>query len=363
MQASTHKKIIMAGCGCAVLLGLVTAAGFVIAILQDPDLLRREFTVQQDTYFPPSRARAALDSLHAMDLEPLRRAPANDAYTLRPRQSGDGAVIAVEVWSDSLERGFILFGDTFPDGNVRRQRWIAAADWSAVDSLEQAALRSWDAGLTIALRTDRVLVPTQVLSATRAVLARARLADVRGDAAEADTLVRVAITIARHLQRDYRLYHVMIGARVEWEALHVLANIEEQGGRRPVSARTRAALARADTLVTATQLVYRSLITAGSLAEQSPALIAFVTNAKLPLAVRHQALLAVGEGWAFSQREQAASVEARRAALATLEDRALPEPLSTALREARRDVALPFFQRVEVAARQRVRWTSWALAR
>ncbi|HEV8266032.1 MAG TPA: hypothetical protein VGQ06_13865 [Gemmatimonadales bacterium] len=368
MQASTHKKIVLAGCGCAALLGVVTAVGVVIAVLEDPDLLRTDLATEQ--HFRPEYARAALDSLRAPDLQPIGGAPAVDRYTLRPRIQGNGALTAALVWTDSaFARGSVVpFGDTFPDGDWRRRRWVASGDWDVVDSLRAAALRPWDLAATLPSGdsasdvTAELWSAMRVLTATRAVLARARLADVRGDAAEADTLVRAVITIGRHLQRDYRLYHFVLGARMEREALHALRAIEEQGGRRRATAPTQAALARANQLVAAAERAYRLLTVAGALGDNCPVLEGLARDRGLPLAVRHQAVLAIGYGWAFASVEQAKLDARRSTALADLARAALPGELARAVRGARRVAEFSVFKRFDVAARQQVLWRAWGWA-
>ncbi len=362
MQASTHKKIVLAGCGCGGLLAAAVVVAAVVAVLADPDTFRAEFTAEQGV-FAPARARAALDSLRPADIVVVARLPAGDPFTLPSRRAGDGAATAVAVWTDlTFAHGFILFGDTFPDGDRRRRRWIEAAQWDVVDSLRAAAFRSWR--LADALRAAHPgpggaepLTPPRVLSATRAVLARARTAAGRGDAAEADTLARAALTIGRRLQRDYRLRHVVLGARIEREAFRVLVGIH--AGRRAV---TGGGVARADTALAAAERVYRSLVIAGALADHCPELVALARDTTLPLSVRREAVLAIGYGWVFAPAEQR-KIDARRGkALADLGAGNLPPELREAVAAGRRVYGLSLFQRLEAAAAVRSAWSAWRWA-
>ncbi|HEY3280582.1 MAG TPA: hypothetical protein VGJ83_08715 [Gemmatimonadales bacterium] len=361
MPRSTHKKILLAAWVCAGLLGALMAVGVATVLVQDPDFFRNEFATEPGAY-TADRARTALDSLRRLDFGVIARLPAVDRYTLPARRSGDGAATAALVWTDlAFAHEFIVFGDTFPDDDRRRRRWMEAAQWDVVDSLRAAALRSWR--LEGAFRAPdsiggdgEALTPPRVLSATRAVLARARTAAARGDAAEADTLARAAITIGRRLQRDHRLHRVLLGARIEREAFGVLAAID-------TGPRTAAALARADTAAAVVALAYRSLVVAGALADHCPELSALARDPDVPLAVRHAAVLAIGYGWVFSFAEQQ-KIDARRGK--ALADLSGPPPLPAELREAvdagRRVHNLSLFRRLEAAAYVRAAWSAWRWA-
>lgn len=355
----------MAGCGCAGLLGAISVIGIVIAVLEDPDVLKNEF--RSDDYFLPERAVASIDSLRALDLRPLRRRPPDDGLTLHGRGSGNGAATAIRLWIDTgFYRPLVPFGDTLPDGDRRKMRWTNSETWNVVDSLRAAALRPWDlrAALGRGQPTDSgygVFAP-RVFTTTRAMLARARVDGVRGKSGEADTLTRAVITIGRYLQGDSRLYHVLLGARVEREALYVLRAIEEQGGLGHPSPRTLAALSRADDVVTAAEGAYRFLTAAGALPHNCPALADLVRDPALPLAVRQAAVHAIGFGWAFSSLEQASIDDRRGKALAGLADAELPPELHTAVRVARSVVDLPLFKRFVVGAQQQFIWRAWRTA-
>src|SRR5207247_1577192 len=76
-----------------------------------------------------------------------------------------------------------------------------------------------------------VLDPIPVLSAGRALLARGRWDVEHGRPADADSVVRAAITVGRHLQDDLALPHVVLGARIEREAVQMLAAVYHNAGR------------------------------------------------------------------------------------------------------------------------------------
>jgi hypothetical protein len=335
--------------------------GVAAVLIEDPDFFRSELATTPGAY-SPDRARAALDSIRGLDFAVIAHLPTVDRYTLPAQRAGDGAATASLVWTDlAFAHEFIVFGDTFPVDDRRRRRWIEAAQWDVVDSLRAAALRSWP--LERALRAadstaeeGEPLTPPRVLSATRAVLARARTAAALGDSAEADTLARAAITIGRRLQRDHRLHRVLLGARIEREAFGVLAGIAP-------AARTAAALARADTAAAAVALAYRSLVVAGALADHCPELFALAHDPEVPLAVRHAAVLAIGYGWVFAPAEQQ-KIDARRGkALADLGSASLPLELREAVEASRRAHGLSIFRRIETAAYVRAAWSAWRWAR
>jgi len=351
----------MAGCGCGALLGAAFVAAMIFAVLEDPDFFRREFATE--TAFTPERAKAARDSLSSLDMGAVARAPARDGYTLPPRGRANGAATAVLVWTDSaFVHGIIAFGDTFPDGDRARRRWVAAAAWDVVDSLRAAALNRWDLDAALPGEEDRALWPTGVLPTTRAVLARARLAEVRGEAAEADTLVRAVVTVGRHLQRDYRLSHVLLGARIEWEAFHVLAGVEAQGGRRVATPATVAALARAEVAARAAERAYRLITVAGALADNCPDLLGVARDRAVPLPLRHAAVWAIGYGWALAPGEQT-SVDSRRGhALADLAEGDVPPQLRRAVALGRQAVELSLFRRFDLMTRVQAARAAWRLA-
>ena len=343
MQTSGHKRVVLAGCGCGGLLLIATTIAVVFSLRE----VRRggpggraEFT--RDIWYTPSHARAALDSLAELDFAVVRR-PATDALRIRPGARGNGAELAVALWQDSIyHRINIPLGDTIPEGSPRRANWLAAATWTAVDTLLDAATLPWrltGGALPGPDSTGRlmraVLDPGPVLWTTRAMLARAH-EDSKKSPARADTIIRATVTIGRHLQEDALLPHVLLGLRLERDGLDML--IRRQAG----AGRDTEALEDAEAVLRQGARLIRH---AGSLAELAPELARLAKSPDLPLALRSEAVLAIGYGWALTPAEGAVISPLRRTALESLSPRDT-SGLGLVVRAARAAVRTGFARRL-----------------
>ena len=274
-----------------------------------------------DMWFTPSHARAALDSLADLDFKRADR-PAGP-YVLRPRGTVNGAIAAVALWRDSLyARVSLAYGDTLRATSPRRANWLASADWTAVDTLIAAAPQPWrltgDA-LGGPDSTGRLLsallAPGPILTTTRAMLARARRS-AEQTPRRADSIVVAAITIGRRLQEDVLLPHVLIGHRVEGEALDMLIELQLEADR-DTETLEEYQDDREDGESVLRQ-AFRLIRHAGSLAELAPGLARLAGDPKLPLAIRSELVLAIGYGWALTPAESGVISPLRRDALESL---------------------------------------------
>lgn len=349
MKASAHKYIVMTGLGCAVVGILLVVLGVVLAVRRSPLGSDKSFLsrITQEMY-SPAHARAAFDSLEALDVASL--APPSTRHTLPARGTGNGAAAAVRVWRDSAYAHRVIWlGDTLPDTSSRRAEWLASAEWPAVDSLVAAARRPWvvTGGVVAGPDTsgrlrDMLLDPGPILWTTRAMLARARtLADQAP--ARADTLVYAVITIARRLEEDAVLGHALIGYRVERDALTVLRTFRKARDKWDVGGLDEGVrVAQAEYMLRrAAQLIRR----AGPLAELAPALAGRVLDSRLPLPIRGEAALAVGYGWAYDPAEGQVISGARRETLDDLAGRDLPQGLAAVVRGGRAAARAGFTRR------------------
>ena len=364
MKSSTHKRIVLAGFGCAgVLAVLVVAALLSVPRFDSEDLAK-------PSRYSAGHAAAALDSLRTETLPALDGLRHDDRYVLRPRprprppplpRSGrDGAVAAVRVWRDpeiALER--VPYGDTAPLGSAERRQWMATAQWAQADSLLEAATRPWGRVSAVLAALDSsddpflpVLDPLPVLSAARALLARARWDVEHGRPADADTAVRAAITVGRHLQDDLALPHVVLGARIEREAVHMLAAVYHNAGRFAQRDRADAYLARVDSNLAALRHGLSQIRAAGALADNAAALVGWARHDALPLAVRRELILAVAFGWAYSDPEtRGGPGDGRKEALAQLAGAGLPTELAGIVRRGTAAFGYNLLRRLTVAWR------------
>lgn len=350
MKASAHKYIVMTGLGCAVVGILLVVLGVVLAVRRSPlgsdkSLFSR---ITQEMY-SPAHARAAFDSLEALDFASL--APPSRRHTLPARGTGNGAAAAMRVWRDSAyAHRVIWFGDTLPDTSSRRAEWLASAEWPAVDSLLAAARRPWQltggaaAGPDTSGRLrDMLLDPGPMLWTTRAMLARAHALAERAPA-RADTLVFAVITIARRLEEDALLGHALLGYRIERDALSMLwtmwQNAERDEWEDVLDDQGRVEEAE-DLLRRAAQLIRR----AGPLPEQAPALASRVLDPRLPLPIRGEIALAIGYGWAYDPAEGQVISGVRRETLDDLAGHDLPHGLAGVVRGGRAAARAGFTRR------------------
>lgn len=347
MKASAHKYIVMTGLGCAVVGVLLVVLGVVLAVRRSPPGSDKSFfsRITQEMY-SPAHARAAFDSLEALDFASL--APPSSRHTLPARGTGNGAAAAVRIWRDSAyAHRVIWFGDTLPDTSSRRTEWLASAEWPAVDSLVAAARRPWlltggaVAGPDTAGRLrDMLLDPGPILWTTRAMLARAHTLAERAPA-RADTLVFAVITIARRLEEDALLGYALLGYRIERDAL---ASIVTSGD----GSEWDAGLDEVDRAVQAEYMLRRAaqlIRRAGPLPEQSPALASRVLDPRLPLPIRGEIALAIGYGWSYDPAEGQRLSDVRRQAIDDLASRDLPKGLAAVVQGGRAAVRAGFTRR------------------
>ncbi len=360
VKSSTHKRIVLGGFGCAGALAI-----FVVAALLSVPHFDSENLAKPSRY-SAGHAAAALDSLRTETLPALDGLRHDDRYLLHPRARPlprgrrDGAVAAVGVWRDpeiALER--VPYGDTAPLGSAERRQWMATAQWAQADSLLEAATRPWgrvSAVLAVLDSSDDpflpVLDPIPVLSAARALLARARWDVEHGRPADADTAVRAAITVGRHLQDDLALPHVVLGARIEREAVHMLTAVYHNAGRFAQRDRADAYLMRVDSNLAALRHGLSQIRAAGALADNAVALVGWARHDALPLAVRRELILAVAFGWAYSDPEtRGGPADGRKEALAQLAGAGLPAELEGIVRHGTAAFGYNLLRRLVVAWR------------
>jgi hypothetical protein len=307
VHPSTHKRIVIAGLGCG---GLLVALAVVALILVRD--LGLESAPGPESY-TSRQAAIALDSLRHLEL-PLPPADAPDrSLLLAATLPGDGAALALAAWRDSLPSGALFaFADTLKPGSLARRAWLQTADAAVVDSLVLAARRPWRPGWAIAVVDSSNafrggLSMGRVLQTTRAALARARKALDTGAVDRADTLARAVYTIGHRLERGALVAQVVVGLRVEQEALILLADVAARPPRTSARATLLRALAsvrpRVDTALLAYRATWRLFRAAGARPEQSDVLVGWAVDTTGSALWRAECIIAVGYGWLYDPRE------------------------------------------------------------
>jgi hypothetical protein len=146
-------------------------------------------------------------------------------------------------------------------------------------------------------------------------VAASGLMEARGDAREAERLLRCAAGFGEHLTRDRRVEHLALGAEAAGRASAALARLYERGGDKDLAKRAAAAAAAWDETAaraaTAALALRRAAVTpsgADFLARELPRI-------RLP-ALRAETLSALGRGWCYNLRERTLGPRAvRRSAL------------------------------------------------
>jgi len=355
MPSSTHKYIVFTsmGCGGAVVVAIVLMvlttqrSGFGRRMLDEPSTLH---------------STAALDSLDTVRAWYARPLPdqAGAAFTLRSVGGGDGAPAALAIWRDSADARWVPFGDTFPADSRQGRAWSLRVAWDEADSLLAAARRPWRPGWTPLARPDAervwrgLLSPVAVVSSARALMGGARQREQQGRRAQADSMVRAAVTLGRRLQQDVAAPHVTLGLRLEGEALHVLARMYARWGRGPARDSALAAATRADSLIARWRDAVRIIQTAAVLPDHAAILATAIEDPAWPLALRAEMVLAIGFAWAYNGTELTAGVDAhRRAVLDELAGKRLPRALVDVLTAARIAAAADFKGRIASSVRYR----------
>jgi hypothetical protein len=310
VKPSTHKTIVFAGFGCAGVL----AALFAVALLFAPTEVREaSFERYRDPdRYSAAQSAAALDSLRELvDLLSTPRARGNGPWPAGP-ELGSAALVAGLASGDDYQTVPLPLGDTFPEDARQRWQWLAARSWPVVDTLLDLVRRR-------AVPPDRVApsslafryVANRALSATHALLARARYDLDTGLVGTADEAVQAVLAIGRSLEQDSVLARTVLGARIERDAWRVLAGAPSLARR--ITRRDAAAeLALVDSLAVGLRTVWRIAPAAGTDAGNCESLAALAREPRLPLAVRREMVLAIAYGWIYDPSELSYGVSKKR---------------------------------------------------
>ena len=327
MKPSTHKTIVFAGFGCVGAL----AALFAVALLFAPtDVREASFENYRDPdRYTTAQSAAALDSLRELvDLLSIPRARGGGPWPAGP-ELGSAALVAGLASGGDYQTVPLPLGDTFPQDARQRWQWLAARSWPVADTLLDLVKRT-----APAVRAQRGPLPREggvgpsslafrnvanrALSATHALLARARYDLDTGLVGTADEAVRAVLAIGRSLEQDSVLARTVLGARIERDAWRLLAGAPPLARR--ITRRDAAAeLARVDSLAAGLRAVWRIAPAAGSDPANCGPLGTLVREPRLPLAVRREMVLAIAYGWIYDPSELSYGVsKARRDCVARL---------------------------------------------
>ncbi len=310
MKPSTHKKLVFAGFGCAGLLTLLMIVGL---------LLSGKFGLDENRpgarQYSPQEAAAALDTLSRLDLPALAALPPSDLRILPPSALPAGDTI---VWQESVLAAVVPFGDTFPPGAAQRTRWL-------------------DAGRAVIFQPARTpaasvgRAPRSPLVQGHVLLAAARRLADQHDRPRALVALRAALRLARGQQERPDLGRVRLGARLERDALDMIARDSGLAGEAQ-GERARKSLARLEAALEDLRTVSRLIEAAGAGPAGAPMLARWAADSALPVALRDELIRAVGYGWIFNPLEVTYGLgAARRTALDSLSRAHLPDELLSTL--------------------------------
>ncbi|HEY6808533.1 MAG TPA: hypothetical protein VI160_07075 [Gemmatimonadales bacterium] len=339
MAASTHKKIVYAGLGCA---GVFVALAVIGLVIMKESGINLGFQPRAVT---PAQAAAALASLDAGDVRAPLPEPPPDDWRPDPRSlRGAGRVVFA---SGRLDDVLLQFGDTYPVGSVRRAMWLAQASPAEIVS-DSPARKTLDAE------------PPAGLAAGSVLLALARRVAAQGRVAQARLAVAEAAEMGRALARSGELREVAAGWRIERDAATMLARDSILGGNAAARARARRWAAWADSVMPRVRELGHLIETAGASPASLPDLEAWVRDARIPLATRRALIRAIAQGWVDDPVEKTYGVSARRdSVVRRLLHATLPSLLSKDVAEAQADVQPGYAERLRLGAeidRERARY-------
>jgi len=291
VATSTHKKIVYAGFGCA---GVFIALGIVGLVFMRESGFNVGF---QPRTVSPAQATAALAELRRADLAAPLPLPPPDDWQPDPRTlRGAGHV---EFSSSRLDDVLVQFGDSFPEGSLRRTMWIGQAGFADVvmDATQPAAISK---------------LPPDGLPTGAVLLALARRLVDRGHATDARVAIAAAIRVGRSLARNGDLREVAAGWRIQRDAAAMLAGSVALGGEVTQRAHARHFVSWADSVIPRLRELNTMIETAGATPGDVAGLADLLEDTRTLLATRRALLRAIAQGWAENPVEKTYGISAIR---------------------------------------------------
>ena len=310
MASDIHKKLVLGALGCGGLLVVLAGIG---VLLQQGGLVPATDASQPVT---PGQSLRAWDSLSTTSLRGVIALPPVPA---RPRSSRAPGTLF--IGKENPHEFIPPFGDTFPPLSRQRQAWERTA--ALVSIAERPPLVS---GMQMPGISNTAFAQSRVFLAAAEGWMR------RGEAAKAELAIDSVLALARSLTQSTELDQVLAGARIERDAMEVLARDTALAGDPATATQAARAVPPLGEAVGRLRDVDRWLLVAGATPSYVDSLAAFVADSAVPLAVRVASVRAIGDGWEFSPTEPGMGISPlRMSALGRLRLLPLPGVLDTAI--------------------------------
>lgn len=295
MASDIHKKLVFGALGCGGLLAVVGGIG----LLLTKDQLFKGSEAQQ-TYTSDDGV-AAWDTLSGFAVADSLAPPSLPPWSLSGASSPGTLVLGASRSGDNLP----AFGDTFPAGSRERTDWVESG-----------------ASVTVSRPTDRNHISRSMVLVTPAAGFRLFQARVLFAAAEtwsrdaklpdARMAMDSALNLAQGMQHSGALERLLVGARIERDAMDMLSRDTALAGGKAPADRARERIAPLDRFVARLRRVDRLLTIAGSDPGNARYLGDWVADTALPLALRTATVRAIGLGWVFSATEPGLGIDTSR---------------------------------------------------
>lgn len=297
MASDIHKKLVFGALGCG---GLLVVFGG-IGLLLSKDQLFKGGTAQQ-TYTSDDGV-AAWDTLSGFAIADSLAPPSLPPWSLSGASSPGTLVLGASRSGDNLP----AFGDTFPAGSKERMGWVESG-----------------ASVTVSRPTDKNYLSRSVvlvappagfrLFQARALFAAAETWSRNGALPDARMAMDSTLNLAQGMQHSGALERLLVGARIERDAMDMLSRDTVLAGGETAAVQARERIAPLDRFVARLRRVDRLLTIAGSQSANARNLGDWVADTALPLALRTAAVRAIGLGWVFSATEPGLGIDSARTA-------------------------------------------------
>jgi hypothetical protein len=316
VASDIHKKLVIGALGCGGLLAVIGVIGLIVS----KDQFFKQGTLKQQTY-TPDQAVEAWDTLSRLSVADSLAAPRLPAWSLSGPATAGTLVIGASRSGNNLP----VFGDTFPAASSERKSWEQSAARVSVrragvkrDSIFAMPLVGPSAGFR--------------LFQARALFAAALAWSNAGNLPDARLAMDSALGLAHAMQRSSALERLLVGARIERDAMDMLSRHTMLAGGAAAAKEVAGRVAPLDHHVTRLREVDRLLNAAGSNSANATDLGAWVADNSLPLALRTAAVRAIGLGWVFNATEPGLGVDtARTGTLRRLRETSVPDSVTVAI--------------------------------
>jgi hypothetical protein len=295
VASDIHKKLVFGALGCGGLLVVVGGIG----LLLTKDQIFKGSEAQQ-TYTGDAGV-AAWDTLSGWAIADSLAPPSLPPWSLTGAAASGTLVLSASRSGNNLP----AFGDTFPTGSKERTGWEESGASVTVSRPDDHISRSMV-----------VVAPAAGfrLFQARELFAAAERWSRDGDLPGARMAMDSALNLARGMQHSGALERLLVGTRIERDAMDVLSRDTTLAGGKGTAAEAGERIAPLDRFVARLRRVDRLLTVAGSNPAKAGDLGTWVGDTALPLALRTAAVRAIGLGWVFSATEPGLGIDTARTA-------------------------------------------------